>query len=113
MEKCHGNAAGLRNSFDNSVLHFQNNQMQCDNDSPCKLPGYIPDFDIIRSPDAVRILENYIHNLTVYKCAEDYVLARSTFYVESFNHTCLMYLDKRIHYKTTMYELRRDLCVLD
>ena len=66
MEKCHGNAAGLRNSLGNSVLHFQNNHMQCDNDSPCTLPGYIRDVDIIRSPDAVRILESYIHNLTVY-----------------------------------------------
>ena len=41
------------------------------------------------------------------------MLARSTYYIESFNNTCLIYLDKRIHYKNTMYELRRDLCVLD
>ena len=113
MEKCNGSAATLRNFLDNSVLHFQNNHVQCHIDSPCKLPGYVPDYDIIRSPEAVRILTNFIHSLTVYKSAEDFVLARSTYYVESFNNSCLMYLDKRIHYKNTMYELRRDLSVLD
>ena len=99
--------------LDSSVLHFQNNHGHCHNDSPCKQPRYVPDFDIIRSAEAVRILQNFIHKLKVNKCAEDYVLARDTYYVDSFNNTCLMYLDKRIHYKDTMYELRRDLCVLD
>ena len=113
MEKCNGNAASLRNLLDNSVSHFQNNHIHCHIDSPCKLPGYVADYDIIRSPEAVRILRNFIHSLTVYKSAADFVLARSTYYIESFNNTCLIYLDKRIHYKNTMYELRRDLCVLD
>ena len=102
MEKCDGNAANLRNLLDGSVLHFQNIHAQCHIDSPCKHPGYIPNFDIIRSPEAVRILTNFIRSLTVYKSAQDYVLARSTFYVESFNNSCLIYLDKRIHYKNTM-----------
>ena len=113
MENCNGNVDTLRHYLDISVQHFQNNHVQCHNDTPCKRPGYIPDYDIIRSPDAVRILVNFIRSLPVYKCAEDYVLSRSTYYVESFNNSCLMYLDKRVHYKNTIYELRRDLCVLD
>ena len=113
MEKCDGNAANLRNLLDGRVLHFQNIHAQCHNKSHCKHPGYSPNFDIVRSPEAVRILTKFIRRLTVYKSAEDYLLARSTYYVESFNNSCLIYLDKRIHYKNTMYELRRDLCVLD
>lgn len=113
MTHCNGNAATLRQLLDNCVLHFQNNHTRCSDNSPCRIPGYIPDFDIIRSPAAVRILQDFLHKLTVYKSAQDYVLARDTFYVESYNNSCLMYLDKRIHYKPKMYVIRRDLSVLD
>ena len=34
------------------------------------------------------------------------------FYVESFNNTCLVYLDKRIHYKTPTYIMQINLAVL-
>ena len=40
-------------------------------------------------------------------------MARATYYIESYNNSCLIYLDKRIHYQNKMYVLRRDLSVLD
>ena len=113
MEHCNGNAATLRNMLDSCILHFQNNHQQCSVESPCRVQGYIPDYDIVRSPDAVRILQDFIHKQTVYKFAEDFVLARATYYIESYNNSCLIYLDKRIHYQNKMYVLRRDLSVLD
>ena len=42
----------------------------------------------------------------------DYVLSKDTYYVESFNNSCLIYLDKRIHYKESTYSLRISLAVL-
>ena len=55
---------------------------------------------------------SFLHSLTLYKNAADYALCKDTFYVESFNNTCLVYLDKRIHYKTPTYIMRINLAVL-
>ena len=37
----------------------------------------------------------------------------STHYVESFNNVALIYLDKRIHFRNTMYLMRINLAILD
>ena len=113
MEHCNGNAATLRQMLDSCILHFQNNHQQCSDESPCKEQGYVPNFDIVRSPAAIRILQDFLHKQTVYRYAQDFVLARATYYIESYNNVCLIYLDKRLHYKNKTYELRRDLSVLD
>ena len=113
MEHCNGNAATLRQMLDSCILHFQNNHQQCSDESQCKEQGYVPNFDIVRSPAAIRILQDFLHKQTVYRYAQDFVLARATYYIESYNNVCLIYLDKRLHYKNKMYELRRDLSVLD
>ena len=113
IEHCNSNAATLRYMLDSCILHFQNNHQQCSDGSPCKVQGYIPDFEIVRSPEAVRILQDFLHKQTVYKFAEDFVLARATYYIESYNNSVLIYLDKRIHYQNRMYEIRRDLSVMD
>ena len=42
MEKCNGNANTLRHYLDVSEQHFQNNHVQCHNNSPCKrLVGWL------------------------------------------------------------------------
>ncbi|KAM7287377.1 uncharacterized protein ISCGN_031068 [Ixodes scapularis] len=45
--------------------------------------------------------------------AEDYVEAKDTYHVESFNNSILIYLDKRVHYLDDTYNLRQSLAVLD
>ena len=62
---------------------------------------------------AVTMLQNFLRSLVVYKHAEDYVQGHDSFYVESFNNVCLIYLDKRVHYGNRTYELRSNLAVLD
>jgi hypothetical protein len=54
----------------------------------------------------------YIHSLIVYKNANDYLLPRDTGYVESFNNTCLIYLDKRIHYQDCMYNIKMGMAIV-
>ena len=94
MEHCIGNAATLRQMLDSCILHFQDNHQQCSDDSSCKVQGYVPNFDIVRSPDAVRILQDFLHNQTVYRYAQDFVWTLPTYYIESYNNSCLIYLDK-------------------
>ena len=72
----------------------------------------MPDFRIVRDPVAVQLLTKFIKSLTLYKMAGNFVLNMDTYYVESFNNTCLIYPEKRIHYKDVMYEVRSDLSVI-
>lgn len=58
--------------------------------SQCEVPGFIPDYVILRNPDAVKIFINFMHGLTWYKIARDYALSKDTYYVESFNNTCVI-----------------------
>ena len=113
MEHCNGNATTLRQMLDSCILHFQVNHQHCSDESPCEEQGYVPNLDIVRSPDAIIILQDFLHKQTAYRYAKDFVLARATYYIESYNNICLVYLDKRLQYKNKMYELRRDLSVLD
>lgn len=113
LDHCDGSATKLRSIILNCVKHFQNIHDECDPTSECKTSGYVPSFTIITSPVAQELLEKFLKTLTVYKQAENYVLSKNTYYVESFNNTCLIYLDKRIHYHDKMYEIRSWLSVLD
>lgn len=113
MDNCAGNPDTLRQLIDNSILHFQNNHDNCADDSACKEAQYVPEFTILSDPVATRLLTDFLHSLTLYKNAADYTLSKDTYYVESFNNSCLMYLQKRIHYKEMTYSMRINLAVLN
>ncbi|KAH3699287.1 hypothetical protein DPMN_074242 [Dreissena polymorpha] len=53
LDNCRGCPARLRSLIDKSVNHFQNNYEHCQEDSQCKIVGFVPDYAIIRSPVAV------------------------------------------------------------
>ena len=114
MDHCDGKADQLRRLIDSCIPHFQNDHAHCHLESACKADDYVTiEQTVLTDPVAVKMLEDFIHSLVVYKQAQDYVYGHDTYYVESFNNVCLIYLDKRIHYQTTMYELRSNLAVLD
>ncbi len=113
MDHCDRDASTLRQLIDSCVLHFQDNHSSCHLDSHCHATDYVPNFIIITDQVAVSLLSTFLKTLTLYRNAEYYVLSLDTYYVESFNNSCLIYLDKRIHYKERMYKLRSQLCVLD
>jgi hypothetical protein len=113
MKNAKGDANLMRTMLDNMPHHYQNNHTGCYSDSTCKKNGYIPDWVIVKEKVAVDMLTKFIRSTTAYRNAADYVYGRDTFYVESFNNVCLIYLDKRLHYKNEMYECRSNLAVLD
>lgn len=113
IDKCKGSGTELRRLIDSCVPHFQNNHNQCEGESPCKDPEYVPEFTVLSDSVAVSLLTTFLRSLTLYKNAEDYALSKDTYYVESFNNAMLIYLDKRIHYSESSYRIRRDLAVLD
>ena len=106
IDNCSNDPAVLRELIDNCVPHFENNHANCAIDSQCKTPGYVPDFTVLQTPVAVRLLQQFLHSLTLYKNAADYALSKDTCYVESFNNSVLVYLDKIIHYKNMSYQTR-------
>lgn len=73
-------------TVDNCVRHFQNIHAKCADDSVCKRNDYVPNYIIPRSPVSVRLLQEFLHSLTLYKHAQDYVLSKDNFYIESFNN---------------------------
>lgn len=57
------------------------------------------------------MLEIAIKSLTIYKYPQDYIHAKDTFYVESFNNVVNIFQDKRICFGDDQYKLRSNLAV--
>ncbi|XP_040070517.1 uncharacterized protein LOC120843275 [Ixodes scapularis] len=110
---CEGNASKLRKSLMNCVRHFSGEHQECCVDSPCKENGHVPTTLLIKDPVALQLLTQFLRTTTLYKNAEEFVRSKDTFYVESFNNTSLIYLDKRIHYQDATYKMRQTLATLD
>jgi len=58
------------------------------------------------------LLDSVIRRSTIYKAPEDYVLAKDTFYVESFNNVMNIFQDKRICFSEEQCKFRSNLAVL-
>jgi hypothetical protein len=84
MDNCDKNADRFRQLIDASLRHFQNIHDVCHESSSCH--ENVPNYIVIKDPQAVSLLGKYLHSLTVYKNAEDYVMACDKYYVESFNN---------------------------
>jgi hypothetical protein len=111
MRNCDGSAEKLRQMLDNVVDHYQNKHTQCDATSRCrKDPNYELSRITLTEEPAIRMLEGVIKKAAIYKNAENFVHAKDTFYVESFNNSLNMFHDKRIvFYK--QYKMRTDLTI--
>lgn len=57
------------------------------------------------------MLESAICRSTIYQYPADYVLAKDTFYVESFNNVMNIFQDKRICFGYDQYKFRSNLAV--
>ena len=114
MKNCKGSVQYLLNSLDNIKDHYRGQHQQCPPASRCRaIANYVPSRLLITDDKACELLEKCIKKLFIYKHPEKYLHCMDTHYVESFNNTALVYVDKRIHFKTAMYELRLHLAVLD
>ncbi|KAM7284747.1 uncharacterized protein LOC115313090 [Ixodes scapularis] len=111
MAKCGGSATKLKTTLLNSMDHFCGRN--CVDDSPCKTTGQVPSALVMKDPVTEKLLSSFLRSTTILKNAEDYIQAKDTYYVESFNNAMLIYLDKRIPYFDNSYNLRESLAVLD
>ena len=81
--------------------HYKNEHSNCHPTSRCKIdPNYEPSRVVITNPKAEKLLQTTIENSVMYKSPQDYVLARDTSYVESFNNVMNIFQDKRTHSAT-------------
>ena len=60
IDKCDGDG-------DRCITHLQNDHSNCVPDSSCRKAPYIPSFEVITDPIAVRLLTDFIHAHTIYK----------------------------------------------
>ncbi|XP_066295859.1 uncharacterized protein [Branchiostoma lanceolatum] len=115
MKNCGGEAGNIRAAIDNIINHYQADHSKCHHTARCQVEGadYVPYRQPITNPDAEKKLRDFLHKTVVYKKAENYIHAKDTHYVESFNNAMLVYHDKRICFGRTNYLLRVNLAILD
>ena len=56
MDNCEGDEKKLQQLLDTSIPHFCHQHEQCDAESPCREPGYIPNYDIVTDSIAIQLL---------------------------------------------------------
>ena len=113
MRNCQNDPERLRNLLSNIVKHYRDEHSDCPDSSRCKEDSkYEPSRMVITNPKAEKCLEKVIEASVIYKHPEDFVLARDSSYVESFNNVMNIFQDKRICFSNRQYNMRSQLAVL-
>ena len=113
LRNCEQNPQKLQSQLSNTVNHYKNEHSNCHPTSRCKIdPNYEPSRVVITNPKAEKLLQTTIENSVMYKSPQDYVLARDTSYVESFNNVMNNFQDKRISFSDMQYNMRSQLAVI-
>lgn len=113
IRNCQQDPQVLKKLLLNVTQHYKNEHSNCHQTSRCKLDkNYEPSRIVITNPKAEKMLQNVIEQSVIYKSPEDYVLAKDTSYVESFNNVMNIFQDKRICFSDLQYNLRSQLAVL-
>ena len=113
MRNCQNDPERLRNLLSNIVKHYRDEHSDCPDSSRCKEDSkYEPSRMVITNPKAEKCLEKVIQASVIYKHPEDFVLARDSSYVESFNNVMNIFQDKRICFSNRQYNMRSQLAVL-
>ncbi|CAG2202776.1 unnamed protein product [Mytilus edulis] len=112
VRNCEQNSLKLKESLDNIVNHYCDNHENCHHSSRCRFDSnYEPSRTVLTNLKARKMLEIAIKSSTIYKYPQDYILAKDTFYVESFNNVVNIFQDKRICFGDDQYKLRSNLAV--
>ncbi|KAJ8297993.1 hypothetical protein KUTeg_024524 [Tegillarca granosa] len=112
IKNCNNDPQVLRNNLINIINHYKNDHSSCNENSRCKKdPKYEPKRIIITDKIAEKLLRQVIEDSVIYKYPEDFVLAKDTFYVESFNNVMNVFQDKRIAFTDDHYRSRSQLAV--
>ena len=113
LRNCEQNPQKLQSQLSNTVNHYKNEHSNCHPTSRCKIdPNYEPSCVVITNPKAETLLQMTIEKSVMYKSPQDYVLARDTSYVVSFNNMMNIFQDKRISFSDMQYNMRSQLAVI-
>ena len=112
MRNCDNDKDTLLSNLDNILLHYQNNHINCNPLSRCRTePNYEPSKIIVRNEKAISLFKKAIQSTVIYTNPSDYILAKDTYYVESFNNVLNMFQDKRISFQNEEYTRRSQMAV--
>lgn len=112
LRNCDQDPEKLKKLLLNTVEHYKGNHSDCHSSSRCKLDkNYEPSRVVLVDKVSEKLLRNVIVSSNLYKYPEDYVLAKDTYYVESFNNTMNIFQDKRIAFGDHTYRARSHLAV--
>ena len=79
IRNCQNDTQRLRKLLSNIVKHYKNEHSECPDSSRCKMdPNYEPSRIVTTNPKAEKFLENVIESSVIFKCPEDFVLARDS-----------------------------------
>ncbi|XP_078583012.1 uncharacterized protein LOC144865863 [Branchiostoma floridae x Branchiostoma japonicum] len=113
MKHCGGVADNIRASILNMVEHYMGNHGKCHKTSPCQQRTWKPSKVLLKDEKSIEAYRQFLKSTEIYKNAENYVMCRDTFMVESFNNVVLIYAPKRIHFGKVNFDMRTQLAVLD
>ncbi|OWF46804.1 hypothetical protein KP79_PYT22279 [Mizuhopecten yessoensis] len=112
MKNCNGDPEILKRNLLNIIEHYKGNHAGCYAESRCrKDKNYEPSRQILSDAVATKLLFKVLTSFVLYKSPHDFVLARDTFYVESFNNVMNIFYDKWISFSDKQYETRSELAV--
>lgn len=96
----------------NIVKHYKNNHSECYHSAGYKKDNnYKPSRLALVQKFTEKLLFDVILSSNLYKYPEVYVVAKDTYYVESFNNTMNLFYDKRIAFGNQAYSTRLFLAV--
>lgn len=91
----------------NIVKHYKNNHSECYHSAGYKKDNnYKPSRLALVQKFTEKLLLDVILSSNLYKYPEVYVVAKDTYYVESFNNTMNLFYDKRIAFGNQAYSTR-------
>ena len=113
MRSCDKNPKKLIEKLDNIISHYENDHERCPNESRCRTdPNYQPSRELLTQDCSKDLLRKSIKETVVYKNPANFCHAKDTFYVESFNNTLLIFMDKRVAFGDAEYMARSQLGTL-
>ena len=104
-------AAELRGKMLNMVNHYQDDHTNCNPDSECAEPRYMPSRDIIPTKVAKKLTET-LKKSKIYQFAEGMVLGITTSDDESINNVLGAFIEKRVNFSSPVYNMRVGIVVL-
>ena len=113
MRTCEKDPTKITEKLENIVSHYENMHDKCPKESRCRTDqNYQPSRELLTQDIAKELLLKSIKETVVYKNPANFCHAKDTFYVESFNNSLLVFMDKRVAFGDVEYMSRSQLGTL-